>query len=134
MIQKRLVKYKAVKKAIKQKLSIQQVVGEYVSLNQRGQNLWGICPFHDDTSPSMSVSLTKQIFKCFACGTGGDIFTFVEKYHKTDFKEALYLLGKKANVTLQLKPERTYSVRQTKSLEILAEANKFFQVVHSICK
>ncbi len=68
---------------------ISSVVGQFVSLRKNGQNYWGICPFHQDTKPSMSVNDQKGLFKCFACGAGGDAISFVQRMQNLDFKESL---------------------------------------------
>ena len=79
---------------------IVDVISSYVSLTKRGKNYFGVCPFHDDTNPSMSVSSEKQIYKCFACGTSGNVFTFVMDYENVDFKEALSILAKRAGISI----------------------------------
>ena len=65
---------------IRNKVDIVEVVSNYVPLTQRGKNYFGVCPFHDDHSPSMSVSQEKQIYTCFSCGATGNVFTFVSEY------------------------------------------------------
>lgn len=79
---------------------IVRVIGEHLTLKAKGREYVGLCPFHDDTKPSMRVSPAKQIFKCFACGAGGDVFSFIEKYHKMEFRESLEFLAERANITL----------------------------------
>ena len=71
--------YSDIVEAIKQ-TPISDIVGRYVSLQKRGANSMGVCPFHNDSRPSMSVSDSKNIFKCFACGAAGDAITFVQKF------------------------------------------------------
>lgn len=80
------------------------VVGEHLSLKPKGREYVGLCPFHDDRNPSMCVIPAKQIFHCFVCGTGGDVFTFVQKYHSMGFREALEFLAQRANI--ELTPKR----------------------------
>ena len=70
---------------IRNKIDIVDVVSNYVPLTQRGKNYFGVCPFHDDHSPSMSVSPEKQIFTCFSCGATGNVFTFVSDFEKITF-------------------------------------------------
>lgn len=77
---------------IKQRNDILDVVGKHVRLQKRGSEYYGICPFHEDHSASLQVNATKQIFKCFACGAGGDVFDFYTQYGKT-IQEAVELLG-----------------------------------------
>ena len=79
---------------------IVDVISSYIPLEKKGKNFFGVCPFHDDTNPSMSVSKDKQIYKCFSCGASGNVFNFVMDYEHADFKEALSILAKKAGITL----------------------------------
>ena len=83
---------------IRNKVDIVDVIGERIPLVAKGKNFWGVCPFHDDKNPSMSVSREKQIFNCFSCHTGGNVFEFIMKYDHVDFKTALKYLGDKAGV------------------------------------
>lgn len=86
---------------IKSKLDIIELISKYVpSLKKRGRHWTGLCPFHNEKTPSFIVSPELQIFKCFGCGKGGDIFTFLEEFEKLDFKEVLQELAKKAGVVL----------------------------------
>lgn len=79
---------------------IVEVISGYLPLTKRGKNYFGVCPFHDDTNPSMSVSSDKQIYKCFSCGASGNVFNFVMDYEKVDFKEAVSILAKRAGISL----------------------------------
>ncbi len=79
---------------------IVRVVGEHVALKARGREYLGLCPFHDDHRPSMNVVPAKQIFHCFVCGAGGDVFSFVQKYHKMEFPEAVEYLAERAGIEL----------------------------------
>ena len=83
---------------IRNKTDIVDVVSKYVNLTKRGKNYIGVCPFHDDHSPSMSVSPEKQIFTCFSCGATGNVFTFVSDFEKISFIEAVKLLGEKVGI------------------------------------
>lgn len=80
---------------------IVRVVGQHVALKPKGREYVGLCPFHSDTKPSMNVVPAKQIFHCFACGTGGDVFSFVQKFHKMEFREALEYLADMTGVELR---------------------------------
>lgn len=88
---------------VKERLGVDEVVGEYVQLKSAGRNLKGLCPFHNEKTPSFTVSPEKGIYHCFGCGQGGDIFSFIEKVEGLDFRESLELLARKAGVDL---PER----------------------------
>ncbi len=78
---------------IRKKVDIVEVISKYVPLVARGKNYFGVCPFHDDHSPSMSVSKDKQIYKCFSCGATGNVFNFIEDYENVSFREALKILS-----------------------------------------
>ncbi len=78
---------------------ISTIIGHYLPLNKRGANYLGICPFHTDNKPSLTINDTKGLFKCFACGTAGDSITFVELYKKMDFKEAILELAQILNLS-----------------------------------
>ena len=85
---------------IRNKTDIVDVVSRYVNLTKRGKNYIGVCPFHDDHSPSMSVSPEKQIFTCFSCGASGNVFTFVSDFEKISFMDAVKLLGDKLGINI----------------------------------
>lgn len=85
---------------VKSKLSIVDVVGDYVALRKNGRTHWGKCPFHTEKTPSFSVSEERQTFHCFGCGEGGDVFTFVMKIENVEFREALERLAERAGVRL----------------------------------
>lgn len=86
---------------IKDKLSVENVLEDYVQLKSKGVNYTCICPFHREKSPSLIVSVEKQIWHCFGCGAGGDIFAFVSLIENLDKSEVLKKLAKKAGVQLQ---------------------------------
>lgn len=86
---------------IKSRLSIADIVGDYVALRKNGKTLWGKCPFHTEKTPSFSVSEERQTFHCFGCGKGGDVFTFIMEIENLEFKEALERLAEKAGVKLK---------------------------------
>jgi DNA primase len=79
---------------------IERVIGEHLQLKPAGREYRCLCPFHDDHRPSMHVVPHKQIFHCFVCGAGGDVFTFVQKFHTMEFREALEYLAERAGVEL----------------------------------
>src|SRR5437763_12851420 len=88
------------KDRVKDATDIVRLVGEHVALKPKGREYVGLCPFHDDHKPSMNVIPTKGIFHCFVCQAGGDVFSFVQKFHKMDFREALEYLAERAGITL----------------------------------
>lgn len=86
---------------VRKKNDIVDFIGEYIPLVQKGKNYFCVCPFHDDTNPSMSISREKQIYTCFSCGASGNIFNFLMDYEHVSFKEALSILAKRAGIALQ---------------------------------
>ena len=85
---------------VREAADIVDVVGECLALKPKGREFVGLCPFHDDHRPSMCVVPAKQIFHCFSCGAGGDVFTFVQRYHSMEFREALTFLAERAGIEL----------------------------------
>ena len=87
--------------AVREKSPIADVIGEHVQLrNAGGGNLKGLCPFHDEKSPSLSVSPAKGLFHCFGCGAGGDVIRFIERAEQVSFPEAVRRLARRAGVAL----------------------------------
>ena len=109
---------------IRNKSDIISIISNYVPLTKRGKNYFGVCPFHDDHSPSMSVSPEKQIYTCFSCGATGNVFTFVSEYEHISFIEAVKLLGNKLGYNLT-----TNEKVDTRSVDykIYEIASKFYQ-------
>lgn len=109
-------------------LKIEEVVGEVVELKKSGANYKGLCPFHQDTTPSFSVSPSKNICKCFSCGAGGNPVKFYSEYYKISFEEAAEQLAKKYNI-----PLRSYKINDKQEKEndkyyrIINIAHQFFQ-------
>lgn len=87
---------------IKNSVDIVDVISKYIPLVGKGKNLFGVCPFHDDTNPSMSVSREKQIYTCFSCGATGTVFTFLEEYEHISFIEALKMCADIAGIDLKI--------------------------------
>ena len=101
---------------------IVDVVGQYVKLKKQGANYFGLCPFHNEKSPSFSVSPSKQIFYCFGCGAGGNVITFLMKYENYSFQEALKALAERGGVAL---PQMEYSAQMRAQIE---RRNQLFAV------
>lgn len=106
---------------------IVRVVRERMELRQKGREWVGLCPFHDDRSPSMFVSPAKQIFKCFACGAGGDALSFVQKYDGVEFPQALEHLAEAAGVELTPRGQRAPTGPGRSERAAALEANAFAQ-------
>ncbi len=120
---------------IKARLNLVDVVQEYVPLRRAGTRMVGLCPFHQEDSPSFGVNPRLQIFKCFGCGQGGDMFEFVERIEKTDFRGALAILAEKAHV--ELKPDDPRTAQRSDRRKRIVAANrlaaKFYEfVLHSL--
>lgn len=105
---------------IRERLDIADIVGQHVALKKQGRTLKGLCPFHNEKTPSFQVNQERQIWKCFGCGLGGDIFTFVQKIDSVSFSEAVEMLAKKAGVEIQRSEQ---AVRQYTEKERLLKAN-----------
>ena len=110
---------------IKDRISIVDVVQEYLPLKQAGSNWKGCCPFHNEKTPSFMVSEEKRIFHCFGCHEGGDIFTFIEKMEGIPFSEVLKILADKAGIKLEQNFKKD-SGEKTRLMEITHEATRFF--------
>ena len=85
---------------VKNSNDIVDVISQYIALKRSGRNYFGLCPFHNEKSPSFSVSPDKQIFHCFGCGVGGNVFSFISKIEGINFKESLEMLAERAGITL----------------------------------
>ena len=111
---------------IKDKLDIVDVVGEYVQLKSAGTSHKGLCPFHNEKSPSFTVSRERQAWYCFGCSTGGDVFSFVQEIEGMEFVEALKHLANKAGVTLSGAYTKEVGSKRTRIKEVLLESARFF--------
>ena len=112
------------------KNDIVDVISGYVRMQKKGSNYFGLCPFHNEKSPSFSVSPSKQIFYCFGCGAGGNVITFLMEYENASFQEAVKMLADRAGVNL---PELEYNEearqkesRRAKLLAINREAARYY--------
>jgi DNA primase len=90
-----------IKLQVQQSTNIVDLIGEQLMLKHKGREFAGLCPFHEDRNPSMYVSPVKQIFHCFVCGAGGDVFGWMMKYHKMTFPEALRFLAERAGIKIE---------------------------------
>ena len=115
---------------VRMKNDIVDVISGYVRLQKKGSNHWGLCPFHNEKSPSFAVSGNKQMYHCFGCGVSGNVYTFVMSYENYTFPEAVKMLAGRAGVNL---PEVEYTEemrrkenKRARLLEVNKEAAKFF--------
>src|SRR6202790_2236734 len=116
---------------VKQQADIVRVIGEYVRLKKSGQNFTGLCPFHAEKSPSFAVHPTKQIYHCFGCGVGGDVFKFVMEVDKVAFPEAIRVVAEKCGIAIprpkaSSPEERKENQQRTLLVEMHREAQTFF--------
>src|SRR5262249_38282289 len=116
---------------VKTQADIGRVVGEYVQLKKAGQNFRGLCPFHSEKSPSFNVHPLRQIYHCFGCGKGGDVFSFVMELERCEFPEAMRIVAEKCGISIPRPKERTPEERKenqarTAILEMHREAQAFF--------
>jgi len=116
---------------VKQQADIVRVIGEYVRLKKSGQNFTGLCPFHGEKTPSFAVHPVKQIFHCFGCGKGGDVFSFVMEMEKCPFPEAVRMVAEKCGIAIPRPKERTPEERKENQqravlIEMHREAQSFF--------
>ncbi len=115
---------------IKDRLDIVDVVSQYVVLKKSGANYWGICPFHNDSKPSMSVSPSKGIFKCFSCGTGGDALNFLVRIQNREYKDVILELAEKFGIELPKKftPTNENKTQKAEMLKACEKAAKFYNL------
>jgi DNA primase len=116
---------------VKQQADIVRVIGEYVRLKKSGQNFTGLCPFHSEKSPSFAVHPIKQIYHCFGCGVGGDVFKFVMEMEKCAFPDAIRIVAEKCGISIPRPKERSPEERKENQqraalIEIHREAQTFF--------
>ncbi|MBQ3297728.1 MAG: DNA primase [Bacilli bacterium] len=112
---------------IRSKVDIVDIIGERIPLVAKGKNFFGVCPFHDDTNPSMSVSREKQIYTCFSCHATGNVFTFLMNYEHIDFKEALKYLGDKVGIDTGSVKVTKKSTKYDKLYDAYKLALKYYQ-------
>lgn len=122
---------------VKDACDIVRIIGDHVALKPKGREFVGLCPFHQDSKPSMTVVPSKQIFHCFACGTGGDVLGFVQKFLRMEFREALEYLADRSGVTLtprnaprtNLAPGAPAPTSRADLLRACATATAFFRAI-----
>lgn len=118
---------------IKQEYNIVDLVGEYVQLKRQGRNYFGLCPFHDEKTPSFSVNEEKQIFYCFGCQKGGNILTFLMELEGYSFHETVKLLAEKRNITIPQMKSHSQSL-STESQNILLAHEWLMKLYHHLLK
>lgn len=112
---------------IRKSVNIVDIISNYIPLTPKGKNFFGVCPFHADHSPSMSVNPEKQIFKCFSCGAAGNVFKFVMDYENITFMESLKLMADKAGIDLNIKNYTKKTEKNDDLYQIYEISQKFYQ-------
>lgn len=112
---------------IRSKIDIVDVISERIPLTARGKNYFGVCPFHEDTHPSMSVSREKQIYRCFSCGESGNVFNFVMKYDHKSFAEVIKELGERAGIDTKTVHINQKDEKHSNLYEAYQLSQKYFQ-------
>lgn len=115
------------------KADIVSIISSYIKVSKKGRNYWSVCPFHEDSNPSMSISPEKKVYKCFSCGVGGNVLKFIEDFEKIDFIAALKKLASITQIDLSELNARTtkakYDEKQEHIFKINADAMDFYQMV-----
>ena len=112
---------------VRSKTDIVDIIGERIPLVARGKNFFGVCPFHDDSNPSMCVSREKQIYTCFSCHATGNVFTFLMNYEHMEFREVLHYLGEKVGVNTSSVQIKKKSTKFDKFYDAYNFSTKYFQ-------
>lgn len=115
------------KQDILDKIDIVDVVSEYVDLERKGKNYFGVCPFHNDNNPSMSVSPQKQLYKCFSCGAGGDAINFVKNIENISFQESMAKLA--STVGIEYNVKSSYNAISDSYYNIYLDTTKYFSYI-----
>ncbi len=113
-----------IKDEVRSRNDIVDVIGQYVSLKKKGANYVGLCPFHNEKSGSFSVSPTRQMYHCFGCGVGGDVFKFIQEYENLTFPEALKELADRAGIELPEQQDAGKARAERDKKQVLLEINK----------
>ena len=119
--------YEGIVEEIKSRVDIVEIVSEYLNLKKTGENFKALCPFHSEKTPSFVISPSKQIFHCFGCGAGGDVFSFLMRYENISFQDALKLLAERTGIELKFRKDDTEKQgRRQVLLEIHRAAAEYF--------
>lgn len=116
----------SLRKEIVDKADIVNIISQYVKLEKRGNNYFGICPFHDDKNPSMSVNQQKKVFKCFSCGAAGDVVTFVSKFKNITISEAMREIGETVGIKVAMSQKDLLKQKNMKYYSVLKETATFY--------
>ena len=112
---------------LRSNVDIVEIISDYIPLTPKGKNFFGVCPFHQDHSPSMSVSKEKQMYKCFSCGAAGNVFTFVQNYENVSFGEAINIIASKVGYNLNIAIPKKVNDKYKKEYEMMEIALKYYE-------
>ena len=117
-----------VKQQVKDTADIVEIVSAYTDLRQRGKDYWGLCPFHDERTPSFKVNPLDKLYYCFSCEASGDVFRFVEEKEGLSFPEAVETLADRYGVELEVEDPRAEAARRKRArlYELLARTAEFY--------
>lgn len=121
------------KEQVRNSADIVEVVSGYVSLKKRGRNYWGCCPFHGEKTPSFSVNAEKNMFYCFGCHEGGDVFRFIMKSENCSFMEAVKMLAARYGIPIPEKEKTAAEIRRDRQRKELGEANELAVRFYQSC-
>lgn len=120
----------SIKDLVRDKMRIEDVIGSYVTLVPFGRNFKANCPFHQEKTPSFNINTEKQMFYCFGCKKGGDVFSFIQDIERLDFRESLKFLAEKAGIDMNQSKELSQEMRQKKALlQIHEYATRFYHLL-----
>ena len=111
---------------IQRAINIIDIVSDHVTLKQSGKNFLGLCPFHQEKTPSFTVNEEKQIYKCFGCGDGGTVFNFLMKQESLTFPEAINVLAEKANIRIDVYDKKKEHQGTSILFKVNEQATRFF--------
>ncbi|MBQ6841029.1 MAG: DNA primase [Bacilli bacterium] len=112
---------------IRNEANIVDIISSYIPLNKSGSDYVGVCPFHDDHSPSMHVSTKLNIFKCFVCNTGGNVFSFVQKFENVSYLESIKIVANKSGIDFKYTIDTHSNSKYKKEFDIMDLSLKFYQ-------
>ncbi len=111
---------------IRSSVDIVDIVSKYIPLTKKGKNYFGVCPFHEDSDPSLSVSPDKQIFSCFSCHTTGNVFTFIKEYEHISFIEAVKMVAATAGINIDIDTTNKKTIKNQDIYKIYEIGQKFY--------
>ena len=113
--------------AIRKNCNIVDIISSYVPVTLKGKDYKCVCPFHDDHSPSMSISTSKQIYKCFSCGAAGNVFTFVQNFENVSFIEAVKIVAEKIGYQINGVFKQEAVLKYQKEYDLMEFVNKYYE-------